>query len=579
MNQNLAKIFHEIAEYLEMEETSFKSRAYRKAAIVLESLEQDIEKIYQQQGLKGLELVPGIGKSIAQKIEEYLKTGQIKYHQQFKKAFPFNLEELTSVQGLGPRKAKKLYQELAVVDLKTLEKAIKSHKVAQLDGFNQKTEENIKQAISFLKKDQTRFLLGDIFPLIKDVFDSLKNLKQVNQISLAGSVRRMKETVNDVDVLITTKNPEKIMDFFVQMSVVEKVWMKGLTKSSVRTKQGFDIDLRVVKNKSYGSALQYFTGSKEHNIVLRKIAINKKMKLSEYGLFKGKKMIAGWTEKGVYNNLGLDWIEPELRENQGEIEAGLEKTGLIPKIINYQDVKGDLHCHSSWSGGENTIEEMAKAALLMNYQYIGITDHTKFLRIEHGLDEQQLASQRKEILKLNSRFKLENLKIHILQGCEANILNNGSVDIKDQALKKLDYVIAGIHSSFKMSEQEMTERMIKAIKNPNINIISHPLGRILKKRQEYQIDFNKVLRAAKQYKTILEINAYPQRLDLNDRNIRQAKQNNVKMVINSDAHHKNHLQFIRFGIGQARRGWAEKNDIINVNSLEKLLKFFNKNVV
>ena len=446
-------------------------------------------------------------------------------------------------------------------------------------GFGQKTEESIKQAINFLKKDQTRFLLGDIFPLIKDVFDNLKKLKQVNQISLAGSVRRMKETINDVDILITTKNPEKIMDFFIQMPVVEKVWMKGLTKSSVRTKQGFDIDLRVVKNKSYGSALQYFTGSKEHNIVLRKIAINKKMKLSEYGLFKGKKMIAGWTEKGIYNNLGLDWIEPELRENQGEIEAGLQKPSLIPKTINYQDIKGDLHCHSSWSGGENTIEEMAKAALLMNYQYIGIADHTKFLRIENGLDEQQLASQRKEILKLNSKFKFENLKIHILQGCEANILNNGSVDIKDQALKKLDYVIAGIHSSFKMPKQEMTERMIKAIKNPNINIISHPLGRILKRRQEYQIDFDKILRAAKQYKTILEINAYPQRLDLNDRNIRQAKQEGVKMIINSDAHHKTDLQFIKFGIGQARRGWAEKNDIINVNSLERLLKFFNKNVV
>ncbi|MBM3257893.1 MAG: PHP domain-containing protein, partial [Candidatus Nealsonbacteria bacterium] len=341
-------------------------------------------------------------------------------------------------------------------------------------------------------------------------------------------------------------------------------------KSSIRLEQGFDVDLRVVAKKSFGSALQYFTGSKEHNIVLRTIAMEKGMKLNEYGLFKGKKMIAGWYENGVYKALGLSWIEPELRENQGELEAA--KKGKLPKIINYGDIKGDLHCHSSWDGGANTIESMAKTAKDMGYDYIGIADHTKFLRIEHGLDEKQLFSQRKEINKLNLKFK--NSKFRILQGCEANILSDGSIDIKEEALKKLDFVIAGVHSAFKMEKSLMTERMIKAMRNPNVDIISHPTGRILKKRDEYQIDFDRILKTARETKTILEINAWPERLDLNEKNIKKAKEAGVKMIINTDSHNKNHMIFMEFGIAQARRGWAEKSDIINTQSLTKLVKYF-----
>jgi DNA polymerase (family 10) len=571
-NQELAKIFYEIADFLEMEGVAFKPYAYQKAAITLETLEEDVEEIYKKGGLKALEKIPGVGKSIAEKIEEYLKTGKIKYYEEFKKKLPINLEEIINVEGMGPKKAKVLYQKLGIRNLKDLEKAAKTHKIAPLFGFGEKTEKNILEGIEFLKRSKGRFLLGDILPVVKEVYQKLKSLKEVEEISPAGSVRRMKETIGDVDFLIISKNPEKVMDFFVQLPGVVKIWGKGTTKSSVRMKEGFDMDIRVVAKKSYGSALQYFTGSKDHNIATRRIAIAKGLKLSEYGLFSGKRMIAGWSEIGVYRTLGLPWIEPELRENQGEIETALK--GKLPKIIGYKDIKGDLHCHSNWDGGANSIEEMVKAAMEMGYQYLGISDHTKFLRIEHGLDEKKLANQRKEIDKLNSKFEIRNSKFRILQGCEANILNDGSIDIKDDTLKKLDYAIAGIHSNFKMEKDKMTERIIRAMKNPNIDIISHPTGRILKRRDEYQCDFDKILRAAKEYNVILEINSYPERLDLNDQNIRRAKEGGVKMAINTDSHHRDQLRFIEFGIAQARRGWAEKKDIINTQPLEKLLKFF-----
>jgi DNA polymerase (family 10) len=380
----------------------------------------------------------------------------------------------------------------------------------------------------------------------------------------------MKETIGDADFLVISQKPEKVMDFIVSQPEVIKIWGRGPTKSSVRVKEGFDIDIRVLPKKSYGSALQYFTGSKEHNIATRRVAIGKGLKLSEYGLFRGKKIIAGKTEEEVYKKLGMKWMEPELREDQGEIEASLKNK--LPRIIDYKDIKGDLHCHSSWDGGTNSIQELTRVAQEIGYEYLGISDHTKFLKIEHGLDEKKIAQQRKEIDKLNARLN----SFKILQGAETNILSDGSIDIKDEALKKLDYAIAGIHSSFKIGKEEMTERLIRTMKNPHIDIISHPTGRILKRRDEYQCDFDRVLRAAKEYNIILEINSHPGRLDLNDQNIKRAKEAGVKMVINTDAHHKDQLRFMEFGIAQARRGWAEKKDIINASSLNKLLNFFQK---
>lgn len=569
-NQEIAKIFYEISEYLEMEEVPFKPHAYQRVALALENLERNVSDIYFKEGLKGLEKISGVGKNIALKIEEYLKTGKIKEYEKLKKRSPVDLSALTAVEGLGPKKIKTLYQKLGIRNVKQLEKAAKDHKIAPLFGFGEKTEKNILEGIEFLKREKGRFLLGEILPAAQEIYERLKKLKEVEKIDIVGSLKRMRETIRDVDILVASKNPEKVMDFFVTLDGIEKVWSKGSTKASVRMKTGFDVDIRVVLKESYGAALQYFTGSKEHNIATRKIAISKGLKLNEYGLFKGKRKIAGNNEKEIYKLLGMDWVPPEIREDQGEIEAALK--GELPELLQLKDIKGDLHCHSSWNGGENSISEMAKKAMELGYEYIGISDHTKFLRIEHGLDEKQLSEQRKEIDKLNK--KLAKKKFKILQGAETNILKDGSIDIKDEALKKLDYVIAGIHSSLKMKKDEMTKRIIKAMKNKHINIISHPTGRLLKQREEYEIDFDKILKAAKELGVILEINAYPLRLDLSDLNIRRCKEAGVKMIINTDSHRKEQMRFMNLGVAQARRGWAEKKDIINTQSLNKLLKNF-----
>jgi DNA polymerase (family 10) len=540
----------------------------------LEGLEKDVEEIYKKEGFEGLRKIPGVGESIAKKIEEYLKTGKIQYYEDYKKKYPINLDELMGIEGLGPKRMKVLYEKLGIKNLKDLEEAARSHKIAPLYGFGEKTEKNILEAIEFAKRSKGRFLLGDILPIVKEVYEKLKSLKEVERIDAVGSIRRMKETIGDVDFLVISKNPAPIMDFFVSLPGVIKVWGKGNTKASVRMKEGFDMDIRVLPKRSYGAALQYFTGSKEHNIALRKIAIQKGLKLSEYGLFKGSEMIAGEKEEEIYQKLGMDWIPPELREDRGEIEAALR--GKLPKIIDYKDLKGDLHVHSKWDGGKNSIEEIAEYAIKMGYEYVGIADHTKFLKIEHGLDEKRLRERNKEIDKLNCKLQIAKSKLRILKGCEANILPDGKIDIDDECLKEQDFVIAGVHSRFKMTKEEMTERIIRAMKNPNVDIISHPTGRLIQKRDEYEIDFDKILKVAKETGTILEINSYPERLDLNDINIKKAKEMGVKMVINTDAHHVDQMRFIELGIAQARRGWAEKEDIINCWPLEKLLKFLKK---
>jgi DNA polymerase (family 10) len=567
-NKELAQIFYKIASYLEMEEVAFKPQAYEKAAITLETLEEDVEDIYKKGGFKALKEIPGVGESIAKKIEEYLKTGKIKYYEEFKKKIPVNLDEIIPVEGMGPKRAKILYEKLGIKNLEELEKAARAHKIAKLFGFGEKSEKNILDAIEFLKREKGRFLLGEILPKVKVVSEKLKKLKEVERIDVVGSIRRMKETIGDVDFLVISKNPKVVMDFFVSLPGVIKIWGKGKTKSSVRLREGFDMDIRVLPKKVYGAGLQYFTGSKEHNIILRKLAIDKGLKLSEYGLFRGKKIISSETEEGIYKALGLQWMPPEMRENTGEIEAA--KKGKLPKVIGYNDIKGDLHCHCDWDGGENSIEEIAKRAKEIGYQYVGIADHTKFLKIDGGIDEKTILKRNKEIDKLNKKLK----GFRILKGCEANIMNDGSIDIRDDVLAQLDFVIAGVHSTFKMPREKMTARMITAIKNPNVDIISHPTGRLIQRRDEYQIDLDEIIKMAKDTGTILEINSFPERLDLKDINIRKAKEAGVKMVINTDSHHIDQMRFIEFGIAQARRGWAEKRDIINCWPIEKLTEYF-----
>lgn len=587
VNQELAKILSDFARYYEMEGVAFKPQAYEKAALNLETLEEDASDIYKKEGLEGLKRIPGVGEGIAKKIEEYIKTGKIREYENFKKKLPINFGELTAVEGLGVRKAKVLYEKLGVKNLKDLERAAKGRKIAPLFGFGEKTEKNILEGIEFLKRSAGRFSLGEILPKVKAIENALKNLKEVKRVEACGSVRRKKETIGDVDFLVISDKPQKVMDFFVSLPGVVKVWGKGATKTSMRFEEGYDMDIRVVPEKSYGAALQYFTGSKEHNIVLRKIAMDKGLKLSEYGLFRGEKMIAGNKEEEIYEKLGLQWIPPEMRENTGEIELAMSisalssmpkglSNGRLPKLIELKDIKGDLHCHSHWGSGNGPemIEKLLKAATDKGYKYIGISDHTKFLAIEHGINEKQLAEQRKEINRLNSLFIIHNSSFKILQGCEANILTDGSIDISDEALSKLDYAIAGVHSQMKMPKAKMTERIIKAMKNPHIDIISHPTGRIIGRRPEYEIDIDKIFRAAKETGTILEINAHPARLDLNDINIRKAKEAGVKMIINTDAHQAEEIRLMDYGVSQARRGWAEKGDIVNTKSVFELLNFF-----
>ncbi len=575
INQKLAKIFFEIADFLDALDVDFKPTAYRRAAMTLESLEEDAIDIYKRGGLKDLEDIPGVGKSIAQKIEEFILKGKIEYYEELRRRLPADLAELTSVQGIGPRRAKILFRELKIRNLQDLEKAAKEHKIAALEGFGETSEKNILQGIEFRKKSRGRFLLGEAMPLAEEILGRLAGLKEIATVDAVGSLRRRKETIGDIDILAIVKpaaGPKgvaAVMDAFVTMPGVEKVWGRGDTKSAVRMAGGFNADLRVLPPESYGAAMQYFTGSKEHNIVIRRLAQERGLKLSEYGLFKQDKLVAGRTEKEIYEYLGMEYVAPELREDAGEVEAARAKK--LPKLIGYGDLSGDMHCHSDWDGGENSIEEIAESARRRGYRYVGIADHTKFLRIENGLDEKQLAERNVYIDKLNRSLEKGKRDFRILKGCEANIMPDGSIDIDDGTLAQLDFVIAGVHSSFSLDEAKMTQRLIRAMENPNVDIISHPTGRLLMRRAEYRIDFEAICAAARRTGTVLEINSHPDRLDLDDQHIRYAKERGVLMVINTDAHQTGQMGFAEYGIAQARRGWSEKSDIINTYPVEKML--------
>lgn len=576
INKKIAKIFFEIADFLEMEDIPFRPQAYRRAALVLNDFEEDVQEIYNRGGKKALDKeVSGIGESLAKKIEEYLLTNKIKYLEYLRKRTPLDMEKLNAVEGLGPKRLKVLYVKLGIATIEDLEKAARSGEIAPLFGFGKKIEQNILESLSFFEKSKGRFLLGEMWTMVEDIKIKLKSLKEVERIDVAGSIRRGRETVGDVDFLVQAKESKKIMDFFVSLPGVIKIWGKGETRSSIKMEEGLDIDLRIVNKESYGSALQYFTGSKDHNIATRKLAIKKGLKLSEYGLFKGEKQIAGEKEEDVYNLLGLPFIPPELRENNGEIEAGLNNN--LPSLVEQENIKGDLHCHSTWSEGKHSISEMAEVAIHLGYEYLGITDHAQMMKMQNGLDEKRLLEQTKEIDKLNEGFKNKKINFRILKSIEANILKDGSLDMSDEVLSKLDYVLAGVHSNLKMEGAEMTERIIKAIENPYVKMIAHLTGRKIKKRNEYDLDFDKIFKSAKDSNVVLEINAQPIRLDIRDVRIREAKEHGVKMSINTDAHLKRSLYLMSLGVSQARRGWAEPEDIINTLSLVKLLNFFKNN--
>ncbi|MGC8929491.1 MAG: DNA polymerase/3'-5' exonuclease PolX [Candidatus Woesearchaeota archaeon] len=566
-NIEVANLLYDIADILEILGEAFKPQAYRKAAKSIESLGEDIEDYYENGKLRE---IPGVGESISEKIKEFIATGKSSYYEELKKKIPEGVASLIEIPGMGPKKAIYLYKTLNIKSIEDLEEAAKKGKLKELKGFGEKSEQDILKGIEILKKGQERFLLGVALPIAEDIVNRLKTLKEVQRISIAGSLRRMKETIGDVDILVVSKNPEPVMNYFTSIKEVKDVIAKGKTKSSVILNSNLQVDIRVVEDESFGSALQYFTGSKEHNIALREICKKKNLKLSEYGLFDSKnKRIAGKNEEEVYKKLGMQFIEPELRENNGEIEAALK--WKLPKLLAYDDVRGDLHVHSKWSDGVDEIREVAIEAKKLGYKYIAITDHSKSQRIARGLSEQDLEKRNREIDSLN-----EKLPINILKGAEVDILPDGSLDYDDRVLKNLDLVIVSIHSRFKSTKEEMTNRILKALDNPYVNILGHPTGRIITSRIEYEVDIDRIIEKAKSNRIALEINSNPERLDLRDTYVRKAVNSGAKLAIGTDAHSKLHLHFIKFGIATARRGWAEKKDVINAMSFKELNKFLKK---
>jgi DNA polymerase (family 10) len=588
-NAAIAKTFRKIGFIIEMNgndvNATFKARAYKRTSDVIASLSTSIEEIYRKEGLEGLQKIPSIGKAIALKIEEYIMTGKIKYYEELKATTPLNIDDFYDLEGIGPKTIKVLYDKLKIKDLSGLEKAASEGRLRNIQGFSQNKEKTILKKIQIFKKGRDRHLIGEVYPIVKQIETHLSNVQGVKRVVAAGSFRRMKETVGDIDYVVVSDSPEKVMDYFVEMPEVDEVLGKGPSKTFVHLNNGMDADLLVVPEESFGSSLQYFTGSKEHGVAMRKVALAKGLHLNEWGIFDNdKKRVAGFTEEEVYQVLDLDWIPPEMRENTGEIEIA-KKRGSLPSLIKYDGLKGDLQVHSNNTDGTMSIEDMSLAAKeKFGLEYVAITDHTRSLKLTNGLDEKQILNQANKIAEINDKIKMnqhsQDQKNHqillnnfrILSSAEVNIMKDGSLDIANNVLDKLDIVGAAIHSNFAQPIEVQTERLIKAAQNPSVDIIFHPTGRRINKREGYPVNILKLIDVAKDTGTVLEIDAHYDRLDLKDDYIRMAVENNIKLVIDSDAHHPVHFAFLKFGIGQARRGWAKQSDVLNTLPVDTLLK-------
>jgi DNA polymerase (family X) len=570
-NSDVAKAMRDLGFLTEMTEedpnVQFRARAYYRAADTIASLSENVTDIYDKYGVNELLEIPSVGKAIASKIEEYLKTGKMQHLEELKAKVPINIDEMYGIEGMGPKTIKMFYDKLQIKNLADLEKAATEGKLKTLPGFTEKKEQDIFKQIEFFKRGKGRLIIGEVYPLVKQIEKRLQHIAGVKNAATAGSIRRMKETIGDIDYLVAASDPEQVIDFFVKMPEVQEILGMGRAKAFVKLASRIDADLLVVPEESWGSALQYFTGSKEHSVQLRKIAISKGLRLNEWGVFKGDKRVAGKTEEEVYKILGLHWIPPEMRENTGEIELG--RQGKVPKLVEYGSLKGDLQVHSENSDGTASIEEMARGAKAFGLDYIAITDHTQSLKLAGGLEEQELLEQADKVSQLNDRLREEEFRI--LSSAEVNIMKDGSLDIPNTVLDKLDIVGAAIHSHFNLPIETQTERLIKAAKNPSVDILFHPTGRLINKRAGYSLDIEKVIGVAKDTNTVLEIDAHYDRLDLKDEYVRMAVKNGVKLVIDSDAHHPIHYSFLTFGIAQARRGWAMQSDILNTLPADKLL--------
>ncbi len=569
VNQEVAEILQRMAELLEYfgdPTDHFRIRAYKNASLTLRELPENIADIAKRKELKK---IPGIGEGIAKKIEEYVANGKVNEYEFLKKAMPAGLFELMAIPFLGPKKVRMLNKELGITNVKELEKAVKNGSIEELKGFGKKSADKILEGIQMKNEQGERRFVGEVFLTVNELIRAIRKFPGVSRAEPAGSFRRREETIGDIDILVSVKNPAKdsvkIMERFVKLPGVAHILGKGDTKSSVAMKDGLQVDLRVVSENQFGSALQYFTGSKKHNVHLRTFAKAKGFKVSEYGFFKisgsKEKLVASKTEEECYEALGLQYIPPEFRTDSGEIEAATKN--MLPKnLIELKDIKGDLHAHSTYSDGGNTIEQMAMEAHRRGYEYIAITDHSPSLHVAHGLDKKRLVQKKKEIDKLN-----EKLPIRILFGTEVDIMKNGSIDYPDVILQEFDIVVASIHSYF---NEDNTDRLLAAMGNPYVHIIGHPSGRLLGQRKPYQLDYEKIFERAAETGTIIEINAQPQRLDLADIYIRSASRAGVKFSIDSDAHSTDGLWLMDLGVSWARRGWVEKQQVVNTLSLDAL---------
>jgi len=565
-NADVAARLREIALFLDMEAVPFKPRAYAKAADSVAALDAPVAELHAAGGVKALAALPGIGRSIAEKIGELLATGEIGVLRDLRARTPVDVAALTAVSGVGPKAVRTLYERLGVTDVASLEEAARAGKIRALQHFGPRSEERILRGLAFARQGKGRFPLGDVLPLVRDVEARLAARPGVERAVIAGSIRRRREIVGDADVLVVARRPGPVMRFVAAMPEVVEVLGQGDTKTSVRLASSLQLDVRVVPRASFGAALHYFTGSKDHNVLLRQIAIKKKLKLNEYGVFRGRTAIAGATEEEVYAALDLPYIPPELREDRGEIEAA--RAGRLPDLIAPGSLRGDLQTQTSWTDGADSLEDMVAAARRRGLSYVAITDHTRDLAMVGGSDERQLRRQGAAIDALNEKLR----GFRVLKGAEVNIRKDGTLDVADEALAALDVVGAAVHSHFGLSRREMTARVVRAIRNPHVDVLFHPTCRILQSREPIDLDVDAVIAAARETGTVLELDAYPARLDLKDEHVRRAIAAGVKIVIDSDAHATRHLSFPEdYGIDQARRGWATAADVLNTRPVDELL--------